>query len=451
MQARLSRTLLYTYGIADMFFALMMQMELYYFVAFLMNYSQFSPHTYNVILLVTGIVDVASALIAGIILQKTNLKLGGKYRSWFLIGPPLIMPLFILQFTKIGSETLAAGIIIIGFVGSHLLWNVVVASGGAMIGKLSQNPDERTVLSASRAQGISASNLIFSITGPPLILYLNSHAGSSAGFPIAVAIYAALMIIGYLYVYKITSGKDTYDQETAKRESDQSIGETITLVFKNPPLLMLMIAEIFRYTYFMLISAMAVYYFAYVVKNEKFMAVFLLVSSIGSLAGTFNAPWIGLKIGKRKCYWGCLLAAAAGFASAKLFSGTSWTFTLIIAVAQMFAYMAASMSTALFTDAAIYGEWKTGKSIRAFTMALINLPIKLGVLLRSAIVSLGLAAIGFVATEAPTPQVMDGISSMMTFANAAMCIVSAVIFYFGYRIEDSRILSMQEEIAKASH
>lgn len=448
MQARLNKSILYTYGIADMFFALMVQLELYYFVAFLTDYSQFSPNTYNAILLITGIADVACALIAGVVLQKVDLKLGGKYRSWFLIGPPLILPFFMLQFTKIGSETLAAGIIIIGFVGSHLLWNMVVTSGSAMLGKLSQDPDERTILSSSRAQGISASNLVFSITGPPLILYLNSHAGKSACFPIAVAIYAVFMILGYLYIFKITKGKDSYDQETAKRESGQSIGAIIALVFKNPPLLVLILAEIFRNTYFMLLTAMAVYYFSYVLKNEAFMPVFLLATSIGSLAGTFTAPWIGLKIGKRNCFTFFLLAAAAAFAAAKFFSGTAWTFTLIISAAQMFAYVAASMSTALFTDAAIYGEWKTGKSIRAFTMALLNLPIKMGILIRSAIVSVGLVAIGFVANAAPTPRVMDGISTLMTYAPAAMCALGAAIFYFGYKIEDDQVLRMQEESKK---
>ena len=80
-------------------------------------------------------------------------------------------------------------------------------------------------------------------------------------------------------------------------------------------------------------------------------------------------------------------------------------------------------------------------------MALMNLPIKVGVLVRSAVVTAGLMAIGFVANAAPTPRVIEGISSIMTFTPAATYAIAAVIFFFGYKIDDSHVLKMQEEIA----
>ena len=67
-----------------------------------------------------------------------------------------------------------------GFVASHLLFNVVVSASGAMVGRLSQLPDERTILSASRAQGMSAAGLIFSATSMPMILFFGgSHEQDS--------------------------------------------------------------------------------------------------------------------------------------------------------------------------------------------------------------------------------------------------------------------------------
>jgi len=104
------------------------------------------------------------------------------------------------------------------------------------------------------------------------------------------------------------------------------------------------------------------------------------------------------------------------------------------------------MATALFADTVIYGEWKTGKNIRAFTRALLNFPIKLGILDRSAVVTLGLMAIGFVANSVPGPGVIDGISYIMTLSPAASCLIAALVFYYGYRIEDRQVLRMQDEI-----
>ena len=164
MADRLSKPVLYTFGVGDLFFSLMVNMEVYYFAAFLTDFAQFSVVAANLILYITGAADIICALLAGIILQKVTLKFGGKYRSWLLVGPPIVAPLFILQFSRLGSASMAAVIITLGFIASHLVFNVVFAATGSMVGTLSQRPDERTILSSSRAQGMSAAGLIFSIT-----------------------------------------------------------------------------------------------------------------------------------------------------------------------------------------------------------------------------------------------------------------------------------------------
>ena len=140
----LKRSLLYTYGIADLAFVLMVNMEIYFFPAFLTDHARFSLVKVGQILGITSAVDIVFALVAGVLLQKVTLKFGGKYRSWFLIGPPAVAVLFLLQFTKIGNDSVAAIIIVFGFFSSHLIWNIVVTASGAMVGRLSPLPHERT-------------------------------------------------------------------------------------------------------------------------------------------------------------------------------------------------------------------------------------------------------------------------------------------------------------------
>ncbi len=450
MAEKLSKFVLYSYGVPDLFFALMVNMEAYFFTAFLTDYAQFSLVLVGHILGLTGLIDIVCALAGGIVLQKVTLKYGGKYRSWFLIGPPLIAPLFILQFTRIGSDLAAAAIVMSGFIASHLLFNVVVSASGAMLGRLSQLPDERTILSTSRAQGMSAAGLVFSITAMPMVLFFGRHTSAVAGFTITVAIYAFLIILGYWFIFWATAGKDPYDEavaDSAKAKSGQSVREIVGLVFKNPPLLYLMLAQVFGSTGIFVITALAIYFFTYVASNPAFFSIFLLATSIARLIGSFAARWIGVRLGKRNSYCIFLVLAAIGYASARFSTESIWGFTLIFCVSSMFASIAAAMNTALFADTVVFGEWKTGRNIRAFTMALMNLPIKLGVLIRSAVVTAGLMAIGFVANAEPTPRVIEGISSIMTFMPAATYVVAAAIFFFGYRIDEARVVEMQREIA----
>jgi GPH family glycoside/pentoside/hexuronide:cation symporter len=442
---RLRKSLLYTFGVSDLFFNLMASVEGYLFAAFLTDYAQFSLIIVGQIILITSLVDVLCALVAGFVLQRITLGFGGKYRSWFLIGPPIVAPLYVLQFTKIGTDLVAASIIVFSFIASHLLWNVVYTAIGSMVGRLSQIPEERTILSASRAQGLSAAGLIFSITGLPMITYFAVHTNKVTGFTITAGVYAILMILGYLYIYKITAGRDPYDE--AAIVTRQPIKETIGLVCRNPPLLLLVLAEVFRNGAGFVVAGFAFYYFAYVLKDLSFYPLFLLALSIARLTSTCMAPWIGVRIGKRNSYWIFLVLASAGFASAKLFGKTDWNFTAIFCFASLAATIPFSMITALFSDTVVYGEWKTGKNIRAFTMALLTLPIKVGIFFRSAVIAIGLPAIGFVANQEPAPGVGEGIGSIMTFTPAAACALAAAVFYFGYKIEEKHVIQMQHEIA----
>ena len=74
------------------------------------------------------------------------------------------------------------------------------------------------------------------------------------------------------------------------------------------------------------------------------------------------------------------------------------------------------------------------------------LPIKVGVLLRAGVIGLGLIAIGYIANIVPPQNMVDGIRSIMIFSPAAASAIAAIIFYFGYRIDERDVLKMQEEI-----
>jgi len=450
---KLKKSLLYTYGVGDMFFVLMVCMEMYYFTAFLTDYAQFSMKTVSLIQHTTSVFDIGCALLAGIMLQKINLKFGGKYRSWFLIGPLPIVLLFALQFTKIGSEISAIVIIIFGFITSHLLWNIVTASSGAMAGRMTKRTDELTILSSSRAQGMAAAGLVFSATGVPLIAFFSARAGNVTGMTFTVVAYGVLMILGYLYIYKMTAGKDPYDDEVlqaSKKQTKISIMEIMRLVFRNSPLRMLAVAEIFRSSCVQLVAATAFYYFRYVRGELEFMSIFLLITAAASFTGASLSRWIGPRLGKRRTYHTALVCAGIAYASSRFLGITSLSFSLLIGLGAMFLAIASGLNTALYSDTVVYGEWKTGKNIRAFTMSLQNVAVKLGILIRVSVLTLGLGAIGYIANADPSPQVVSGIASMMSFSPAIVCFIAAAIFFFGYKIQDSEAAKMRDEIAARS-
>lgn len=441
---------MFSFGTGDLFFNLLAMLEIFYFAAFLTDYAKFSLVIVSVILYVTNAGDIICALAAGAILQKISLKFGGKYRSWLILGPPIVAPLFVFMFSKIGGEYIAAAIVIIAFLSSHLLWNVVFAATGALVGVITHDADEKTILSSSRAQGAAISALLFSVTGPIMIAFFSTRAGNVISFSITAAIFGIMMILGYQYVYRITNVGEPPLKGTEKSENEiktNTLREVVALVFKTPPLILLISADIFRNLSLFMINSFAFYYFGYVVNRPEFFSVFIMVRSIAAMLGAFAASWIGVRIGKRKTYWISLALSAVILLSASLFEPNAWGLTIIFSLAEIGIIISGAMITALFSDTAVYGEWKTGKNIQAFTMSLLVLPIKLGLLIRSGVMSAGLIAIGFVATTAPSAEVVDGINGIMIYTPAIAAALAAAIFYFGYRIDDEHVLKMQEEIA----
>lgn len=452
MAEKLKKSLLYTFGVGDLCFTLIVCIEVYFFNAFLTDYAKFSLVVYSIIIYTTGIGDILCSLAAGVVLQRFSMKLRGKYRSWLLLCPPIVVPLFILQFSKVGNEYIASAIIIFGFLASHLLWNLAYAATGALVGSLTQNPDERTILSSSRAQGMSAGNLLFSFTGPVMILYFAEHTGGVIGYTISIAILGVLMILGYFYLYRVTAIGDMPENNVIhaeNKEHGKSLGQIASLVFRNPPLLLIIIAETFRNTCLFLVLSFAFYYFGYVLKNPGFLSVFILVLGVCTLFGTVIATWIGVKIGKRNAYWLSLVVSAFIFLLAAVIQTNTWSFTIIFSIAGMLTMIPQAMNTALFADTVVYGEWKTGENIQAFIMSLLMLPVKFGLLIRSGIIAVGLMSIGYIAGTTPTQEVVGGIGAIMIYGPAVTSFLAGAIFFFGYRMDEKDILRMQDEIAAA--
>jgi Na+/melibiose symporter-like transporter len=451
MTEKLKKSLLYTYGIGDLCFTLLVCMEVYYFTLFLTDYAKFSMFTGKVIVYATGIGDIVCAFLAGVILQRVSFKFGGKYRSWLIIAPPLVVLLFIFQFSKVGGEALAATIIIIGFLASHLFWNVGYGAIGGLMGSITQNSDERTILSSSRAQGQSAGNLVFSYTGAKMVPIFTAGIGLIYGFSLTILIFGIVMILGYLYLYKMSANTKAAEVEVTPAETaaseKRSVWEMVALVFRNPPLLLLILAETFRNTCLFFILSFAAYYFNNVLRNEAFLSVFILGNGIGTLLGAFASPWIGVKIGKRHAYGLACIISGLVYFSVAFIEVNSWSFTIIFTIAAMIACASQAMIGALFVDTSVYGEWKTGKNILGFTMSMMMLPIKFGLLIGRGIIMTGLGMIGYIGGAEPTQEVANGISTIMIYAPAITSILAAIIFYVGYRIKDTDIVRMQNEIA----
>ncbi|MGB9792928.1 MAG: MFS transporter [Thermacetogeniaceae bacterium] len=444
MAQKLKRAVVTLYGLPSFGFQLFVSMEVFYFAAFLTDYAKLPVALAGTVLMITSIFDIIWVPTAGVILEKTNLR-WGKYRSWMLIGPPFAVLFFVLQFLKAGSPVVNAVVITIGFLVSHLIWNIYYAGHVALNSALTTDREERIAMAASRGMGNGLGALAFSIVGMPLIMALGKK-DPAMGYTLTVVITGIVMTLCYYVLFFLTKEYSDSGVPAAGGEK-MSVAEMLKQIFVNPPLVGLLLGEFGRYLGRFIIFGLAFYYFKYVVNNLKVITLFFTGMNVVLFVGSAIANPLARKIGERNTYILSIALFIACLLAIWLLPMNYISFMVLMFIAYLGYAMPDALGPALYSATVDYGEWKTGKNARGFIMSLISFPIKIAVFARSAIITAILASAGYVANMAPTPKLVNGIKAGITAIPAAIMFVGLLFIIFLYSITPKRLEEMQKEIA----
>lgn len=138
------------WGISEVGFSITATLETAFFIFFLTDVAQLPLAISGIIAGGASAVDIISAAIAGVFINKFHFK-NGKYRPWLLYAPLCAMVFFILCFTKIGGDITAGIIIAVGYIISHFFWNISYTAVRSLTNVLTDEPSERAFLSGRLA------------------------------------------------------------------------------------------------------------------------------------------------------------------------------------------------------------------------------------------------------------------------------------------------------------
>jgi sugar (glycoside-pentoside-hexuronide) transporter len=446
VQPGLKKSLINLYGLPSFGFQLFVNMEVFYFAAFLTDFAKLPLALSGMVLLITSIFDILWVPTAGVLLEKSNMR-WGKYRSWLLVGPPFAALFFILQFSKIGSPTMNAVIITIGFVVSHLIWNIFYAGHIALNSSMTTVREERIAMSTNRGMFSSLGAIAFSLIGLKMIQTLGA-GNPPMGYTLTVVITGAVMILCYYALFFMTKDYAFHGTTTPGGKAEKMpVGEMLKQIVVNPPLIGLMLAEVGRYLGRFVIFGLAFYYFKYVVNSLPMIAVFMTGLNVVTLVGAFIANPLAKKFGERNTYILSLSLFILGLLAVWAFPMNVTSFMAIMFVAYLGYGMPDALGVVMYSSTVDYGEWKTGKNARGFIMSLISFPIKTGILIRSVVITAVLAGAGYVADMAATPQLVNSIKNGLTLIPAVIMFVGLLFIVVLYKITPKSLAKMQSEIA----
>lgn len=437
------------WGISEVGFSFMASMETSFFIIFLTDAAKLPLGLVAIITGFSGIADAVTAVLAGIIIDKTTFK-GGKYRPWLIYCPPLVVIFFILMFTKIGGNMTTMIICSLGYIISHAIWNIAWTSNRAMVGILSDIPEERAFLSGRIAAGSSGGKILASYLVPVLttaFLGLFMGMGAVWGYTATAAVASLSFLAAYFVHYQITKGYDNPADYTDSQKKSVTLMDMFRAIIANPQLLILLIADALRLIAFYMIAACAAYYTKIVLENPSLTSVILVVFNVGTLIGSLMSKRIVAKLGTKKAS----IMGTAGLAILLIVLYIVPTQQMIVFVilfaAQIIFGVAYGLTTSMYSMCGTDSEYRTGKSTKGIIMSCSSLAIKIAIALRGMVISAALAYIAYNPDGAITSAAQSGIKLVFLIIPAAFCIISSLVFLL-YKINDKDIARMEQEIMK---
>jgi sugar (glycoside-pentoside-hexuronide) transporter len=414
-----------------------------YFAYFLTDIVKMSAAVVGGLLLLTRIADTVSIVLVGAIIERTNLK-WGKYCSWIYIGAPLTLIFISLLFTNPSfmSETVKYVYYCVAYALGSFALNFAFSGASGITPIMAVDPKSRVLLSARRMQVSMIAMLVYSSCHMPIILYFG-RTNEGTGYLTYIIIAGFLQLFGYLLAARVAK---PYDVMEAIPGTTPSLGDMWRQVVGNPPLLVLMMHGMFTGTILSIAGGLNVYYFKYVAGNMLLISVFMTVTSIVGIIATFVGQLVAQRVESKRTVM--MIGSTISLVSliAAYFCARNTTLYMFCRWLGGFAGLSGVVNFANYSDVADYAEWKTGKNAKGLIMSISALPMKIAAAVAGAITGFGLAAIGYSAEAAATPQLIQGIIVLSTLLPAACALISLITLNF-YKLDNKTMAKIHEELA----
>jgi GPH family glycoside/pentoside/hexuronide:cation symporter len=447
------------YGVGDYAFTTMSNVETYFFNFFLTNVANFTPVIAGTIGSITSIVDAALSWIYGGIVNAVKPGRFGRYRTWLVMVPWIVPFLYTFSFLKIGDGPLAYVLITLGFIFSHIVWNIPWSANVTLTSVAGNTPEGRAVLASSRATWNQIAGITFSYIGPPLATVFGAWLGEEYRYAALAFVTGWFMVLGYFVNFLATTGYEEIEtaEDLSKKQSKSraSVKDMVKALTQNPPLIALIIADIPKFIVRFVPGAVAAYYFLYVAEPQGMTGMlprYILIVNIGAFFGAFLSGFIAKKLTARNAMIYSYIAMAAAMLIAYFNYQNPWLVIGMMTIAQFGQGVGYSLAIALFGDCAVYAQYKTGVDSKGWVIGLNTLSLKIGVIGRPVILNTSLALVGFNAAKIKadpslvTPALQQGITAAFALIPAIFIIIGALIYIFGYRLTREEVVKMQEEI-----
>ena len=427
----------YLWGVGNIGEGVVSMVTSTYFIIFLTDTAMLPLGLVSLISLVGSILDFLLVPLSGTLLVSTKPMKWGRYRSWLLLCPPLVVLFYLLCFTVVsGSQMMTALCALLGYVGGKVAWNIVYASNVSLTAVLSGG--SKTKMTAQRMMGSNIGRLLGNSLTPAIVAAVAVHMGEVNGYRVTILVMGTVYILTCLIHFWISKDcSETGVSGENQKKDRMKASEVIQILLVEPRLFLTLVIDLTSNVASLVLPSLAVYYYKYCAAQPGMVSTHMLIIGFGGLAVASLVRLLGNRVKNAKSVLLVLyVLVAASLLSIQIWSNSVFYFLGIGAVVSILTGMTSPFELTLYIDTAEHYRRKTGNDATGFIMGLSNLPVKFASIIKSTLIPMALMLSGYVANAEPTPQIRQAIVNAYSLLPAVFPVLGFILLAFFYKTEN---------------
>jgi len=411
-----------------------------YIMFFFTDLLKISPATTTAILVAASLWDASNDVLSGMIIDRTRSR-WGKFRPYLIFASGLIAIMTILCFADFKmTPTLTA--VFAGII--YILWGTVFdfvdVPLWALSSVISKDPKEKTsVVTLGKIGSIVGTALVtvFSIT---LIEAFGGEREASAYFVTAIVI----SVFGALTIF--LTGVFCKERVEAKKEEKIPFRENFKTIYKNTPLIVLMVTLLLFGMVNHIRQNLTMYYVVYVLGDAGYTMHVGISLVVGMLLGMGISPMLLRKFQKRSIFFLiCIIGTV--FCALPFFIGSVSALVVLILLGVSFFFTGIGMitTTSMLMDGIDYSEWKLGFRGEGIVFSTQTLLGKLSATFAKLLIGAGLVILNYFEGMVPTAELQRGLNFLMFLLPAVFFLIAIIPMLF-YRVSSKKQSEILEEL-----
>ncbi|AEB07817.1 sugar (Glycoside-Pentoside-Hexuronide) transporter [Coriobacterium glomerans PW2] len=380
--------------------------------------------------LVARVVDAIDGPFWGIMIDRTHTR-WGKSRPYFLWFSIPFAVFCVLCFTtpdlSISNKIIWA---YVTYIGVDVLYSAVNIPITSILPSLTNNSDERVVLSTIRQFFGTAGATIVTVAALPLVRAFG-QGNEQVGFFRTMIMLAAISAVLLLMTFKNTRER----VQTSSSNKTVSIRESVKALKRNWPWAIVIFINFVYWIGMQTKSQVTVYFFKYNM-HDAGLASFILGLQVVALLAVLVTPYTARKIGKRNTMLGGMVLAIAG--QLILSIGAHSLSVPIIVIATVVGYLGTGFVSGLIAvmlaDSVDYGEWKNGVRAEGIVTSFSSFSAKLGMGIGGAVTGAILSMGGYIANATQSSGALSAIEANYIWVPIVGFALSVIALLF-YRVD----------------